>query len=95
MSGACHTCKHFGYDDDGGEPEFVISWPICKRNPAIHNLKGFPFKNAVCHQLDFWHSEFACRISGNNMEEVNQSMDKAYAAYWEWFKKTYPQEVKS
>lgn len=77
----CETCMYLGSDSCGGEPEYSVSWPICDKhgNERFSNLKSFPFKKKMtCFVLNFWHSEFADMISG---EEKND--DEAFRLYRE------------
>lgn len=79
----CISCAYLGSENDGAEPEYSKSWPICERFPRYSALKSFPFKKKMpCFRLDFWQSEFAEKIVTGEHEEILKLMD-------EWAKK-YP-----
>lgn len=81
MIGNCSTCTHIS-TDDAGDDFFSYPFDVCEKIPRMSNLKSFPFKKSMpCHELNFWHSEFASRINGDPAND-----DKVFAD----FKLNYP-----
>lgn len=77
----CLTCTHKGKDNDGGEPEYSVSWDICDEFPHYSNLSTFPFvKEMPCWEPEFWHSKFATEIRTGEHEEVMGKLDEFMAA---------------
>lgn len=73
----CASCVHLGSEDDGGEPEYSISWPTCNKVERYQYLKSFPFKKEMkCWSPEFWHSKFADMVDGSD-----KSMSRAAKAY--------------
>lgn len=71
----CSTCIHLGSDDDGGEPEYSVSWPVCNKFERYQYLKPFPFKTEQkCWEPEFWASKFTDMINGSD-ESVNAAID--------------------
>ena len=79
----CGTCAQLGTDDNGGYPEYVISWKICEVDDRMVNLRSFPFKKDMsCWWPEFWHSKFADIIDGTDESEnrASEEFKKAIAA---------------
>lgn len=67
----CETCANIGSEDDGGEPEYAKSWPVCRKFKHYENLKTFPFKTEQkCWEPEFWHSKFTDNIKNGEHDEV-------------------------
>ena len=50
---SCTKCRLLCYEDDGGEPEYSISWPTCGKEDRYQYLKSFPFKKRMpCFRYD-------------------------------------------
>lgn len=68
----CQTCTWLA---DDGEDHYT--YLVCRKRPALSNLRSFPFKKAMpCFQIDFWHSEFAALVDG-----TDGSYEHALACY--------------
>jgi hypothetical protein len=77
----CDTCAHLSSDNDGGEPEYSISWPVCDKFPTRHNLKTFPFKKEMpCWSPNFWASQFSEEINTGSDEEMKSIGERFCAA---------------
>ena len=75
----CHSCIYLGSDNDGGEPEYSVSWPVCTKFERYQYLKPFPFNTEQkCWQPDFWQSKFTKLIDGRN-----ESLDFAIGKFVE------------
>lgn len=73
----CSSCAYLGSEDDGGEPEYSISWPTCNKVERYQHLTSFPFKKEMkCWRPEFWHSKFADMVNGSD-----ESMSAAVKAY--------------
>lgn len=71
----CSTCAYLGSDDDGGEPEYSVSWPVCEKFDHYQYLKPFPFKTEQkCWVPEFWASKFTSTIDGSDAS-VNAAID--------------------
>lgn len=72
----CLSCANLGHEDDGGEPEYATSWPVCRKFARYEFLKPFPFKTEQkCWQPDFWQSKFTKLIDGSD-ESVTHAIDE-------------------
>jgi hypothetical protein len=75
----CSTCAYICSESDGAEPEYSVSWPVCRQFEQYEHLKPFPFKTEQkCWEPGFWHSKFTDLIDGSD-----ESIRKAIAAFAE------------
>ena len=73
----CEFCICFGTEDDGGEPESSVSWPVCHDDVRIQNLKSFPFKKDMkCWAPEFWGSKFPSLIKIGDDGEVTRAINE-------------------
>jgi hypothetical protein len=67
----CLTCSHLGSEDDGGYPEYAVSWSVCRKFKRYEFLKPFPFKTEQkCWEPEFWHSKFTKLIKSGNTKKL-------------------------
>lgn len=67
----CSTCGLLSSNDDGGEPEYCVSWPCCDKYESYQYLKSFPFKKEMkCWRPGFWFSKFPDMIKTGSDEEM-------------------------
>ena len=72
----CASCIHMGSEDDGGYPEYAVSWPVCHKFERYQYLKPFPFRTEQkCWEPDFWASKFTEMIRTGSDEEVSAAID--------------------
>jgi hypothetical protein len=67
----CQFCTYFS---SSCECEYCYGgnckYHECQIKPHYAHLKSFPFKKQMpCFQLDFWHSEFADMLTGDDDQE--------------------------
>ena len=77
----CASCAYRGSDDNGGSPEYSVSWAICEKFERYQYLKPFPFTTEQkCWEPDFWHSKFVHEIKTAEDAEINSALLNFVAA---------------